>query len=220
MEDDSKPNDGNPNPKDAYGKAKPGLSAIPPSALIHLGAAMADGAGKYGLFNFRRTKIEALVYYDAAMRHLLKWRDREQYDSDSAVSHLGHVMACCAILIDAELQGKLIDNRGEAGKVSQLIDEMTTKKADGPPPFRPARKVEDDPKAKPASPPPGASPYDWSSNRKIWVAGSEYVWRGAKFGWAATGNYSVLPPLTNPPRYGDPPSSSLLLSGAFPDKSP
>ena len=195
MEDDSKPNDGNPNPKDAYGKAKPGLSAIPPSALIHLGAAMADGAGKYGLFNFRRTKIEALVYYDAAMRHLLKWRDREQYDSDSAVSHLGHVMACCAILIDAELQGKLIDNRGEAGKVSQLIDEMTTKKVEGNPPA----------KAKPD---------------KIWVAGSEYVWRGAKFGWAATGNYSVLPPLTNPPRYGDPPSSSLLLSGAFPDKSP
>ena len=195
MEDDFKLNDGDPNPKDAYGKAKPGLSAIPPSALIHLGAAMADGAGKYGLFNFRRTKIEALVYYDAAMRHLLKWRDREQYDSDSAVSHLGHVMACCAILIDAELQGKLIDNRGEAGKVSQLIDEMTTK------------KVEDNPPAK-------AKP------DKIWVAGSEYVWRGAKFGWAATGNYSVLPPLTNPPRYGDPPSSSLLLSGAFPDKSP
>ena len=169
MEDDFKLNDGDPNPKDAYGKAKPGLSAIPPSALIHLGAAMADGAGKYGMFNFRRTKIEALVYYDAAMRHLLKWRDCEHYDSDSGVSHLGHVMACCAILLDAELQGKLIDNRGEAGRVGQLIDEMTTKKAEGP----------------------------WmtfnSRVKKIWVAGCEYVWDGPKSGWVATGKHKVIP---------------------------
>lgn len=122
-----------PNPKDAYGKAKPSLSAIPASALIYLGQAMAYGARKYGLLNFRSTPVEALTYYDAAMRHLLSWVDGEEFDGvegvedekHSGLPHLSHVMACAAILLDATRQGMLIDNRGIAGNVSSLIQAFT-----------------------------------------------------------------------------------------------
>lgn len=115
------------NPKTAVGALKPSLHAIPPSAMLHLGAAMEDGKNKYGLTNWREKTVSASVYYDAALRHLLSWWDGEDVASDSKIHHLGHVMACCAIIIDAEAQGQdsLNDDRPSvAGKAAELIAAM------------------------------------------------------------------------------------------------
>ncbi|WP_277018971.1 MULTISPECIES: dATP/dGTP diphosphohydrolase domain-containing protein [Paracoccus] len=125
--------DGSTNPKAAVGRAKPPLHAIPPSAILWLGLAMEDGEKKYGLMNWRSRPVDAATYYDAAFRHLLAWWDGEREASDSKIHHLGHVMACCAILIDAEAQGTLVDNKpGVAGVASRMIEEMSVarKKAD------------------------------------------------------------------------------------------
>lgn len=110
------------NPKTAAGRAKPPLRAIPPAALLHLGKAMADGEIKYGLFNWREHAVSGSVYYDAAMRHLLAWWDGEDVAPDSGVHHLAHVMACCAIVLDAAASGKLNDDRGLPGGFPQLVD--------------------------------------------------------------------------------------------------
>lgn len=115
----------NADPKSTYGMAKPSTFAIPPSAIILLGQAMTNGAEKYGLFNWRNTQVNASVYYDAIQRHLADWRDGYDYDADSNLDPLVHVMACCAILLDAGLIGTLHDDRGQSGTVRYLIERLT-----------------------------------------------------------------------------------------------
>ena len=110
------------NPKTEIGRTKPAMiSVIPTASLLHLGEVMKLGATKYGAFNWRDTPVPAEVYVDAAMRHLLSWFDGEDKDPESGMSHLGHVMACCAIIIDAQENGMLDDNRPKAGRVGQMI---------------------------------------------------------------------------------------------------
>lgn len=114
------------NPKSAFGMAKPGISSIPPVALLHCGRGMDDGVVKYGLTNWRENSVSAGIYYNAAFRHLASWWDGEREASDSGVHHLGHVMACCAILLDAEAGGQLIDDRPAVpGKFSAMVKELT-----------------------------------------------------------------------------------------------
>lgn len=113
------------NPKTRAGAAKPALiSVIPTAALLHLGEVMKLGANKYGAFNWRDTPVPAETYMDAAMRHLLSWQDGESVDPESGMSHLAHVMACCAIIIDAQENGMLDDNRPKAGRVGEMISNF------------------------------------------------------------------------------------------------
>jgi hypothetical protein len=118
------------NPKTHVGRLKPSLHAIPPSALIALGLAMENGEGKYGLMNWRHNEVASSVYYDAALRHLLAWWDGEDIASDSHIHHLGHVMACCAILIDAEIGNCRIDDRPVAGPTAAFIDHLHQQRID------------------------------------------------------------------------------------------
>ena len=90
---------------------KPVMSPVPPVALLALGAAMQDGAAKYGIFNWRETAVTSTVFYDAMMRHLIAWYSGENFAPDSKVHHLAHLMAGCAIILDAELHGVLNDDR-------------------------------------------------------------------------------------------------------------
>lgn len=73
---------------------------VPPVALVALAEAMQNGADKYGKFNWRGTGVSRADYYAAMMRHLLAWAGGEEVAPDSGVSHLGHIMANCAILLD------------------------------------------------------------------------------------------------------------------------
>lgn len=109
--------DGNPKAGAAVGK--PNTHAIPTSALVELGYAMLDGWQKYGLVNWRvpGQEVSASTYIAAMDRHKGKWVEGEEYSQDTkhivptGVHHLAHVMACCAILIDAWQHGALIDDR-------------------------------------------------------------------------------------------------------------
>ncbi len=114
------------NPKTALGVAKPSMHGVPPVALLHLGSAMADGVRKYGLTNWRDKPVSSSTYYDAALRHLLAWWDGESLAADSGAHHLAHVMACCAILLDAEGCATLNDNRPSVpGPAGRFIAEKT-----------------------------------------------------------------------------------------------
>lgn len=114
-----------PNPKDLIGKTKPSLTVIPPSALLHCGLAMMNGAEKYGAFNWRDHPVLMSIYIDASMRHLLATWDGEDIAEDSLVLHLAHTMACCAIMIDALEGGNMIDDRPKPGTFSQLVAKHT-----------------------------------------------------------------------------------------------
>lgn len=116
------------NPKTLIGLTKPSMFAVPPVALLHLGEAMKDGRAKYGLMNWREKKVSTSVYADAIYRHLFAFIDGEDNASDSGVHHLGHIMACCAILLDANAQGALNDDRPVSGQASVFIANRTISK--------------------------------------------------------------------------------------------
>jgi hypothetical protein len=108
------------NPKHAAGLKKTPLHFIPPSALAAEGRVMAIGAAKYGPYNWSDGGVVASVYYDAAMRHLMQWFTGEDLDRESKESHLAHVRACMAIIIDAEGQGVLEDDRPKTTPFTEI----------------------------------------------------------------------------------------------------
>ncbi len=112
-----------PNPKAAFGAAKAPMFGIPPVALIQLGLVMGGGGYKYGLYNFRDTKINASTYIDAIARHFLKWQDGVDVDKESGAMELAHIMACCALLIDSQTTGMLIDDRSKTGLVEAALEQ-------------------------------------------------------------------------------------------------
>ena len=110
------------NPKRKYGAAKAPLQHVSALAKIEIGLAMGGGAHKYGAFNYRDAHIDALTYLGASERHMLLWADGVQRDDESGAHHLGPVMACCAILIDAEATGKFEDNRPKTGLIAAALE--------------------------------------------------------------------------------------------------
>ena len=116
------------NPKDRIGMTKPPIALVPPVALIHCAMAMKNGAVKYGPYNWRKEKVQSMIYLDAAYRHILDFIDGEECASDSGVHHLAHAMACCAILLDAFEGGHVKDNRPPPGQAAALIARLTEKK--------------------------------------------------------------------------------------------
>ena len=85
---------------------------------------MQNGAEKYGAYNWRDKEVILSIYVDAAMRHLLSFYDGEEKARDSGVHHLGHTMACCAILLDAGRLGVLVDDRPKPGAFADIVESM------------------------------------------------------------------------------------------------
>jgi len=113
------------NPKTRFGMAKPPLGLIPGTARVLLAQAFADGVAKYGPANWRKDPVSASTYVNAAERHLTSWYDGEAVASDSGVHHLAHAAACLLILLDAEANGTLNDDRPPPGKTGELIKQLT-----------------------------------------------------------------------------------------------
>lgn len=115
------------NPKTAFGAKKLPLEVVPPSAVAALAEAFADGAKKYGPYNWREKSISSSVYYGACLRHIQAWWDGEDNAEDSGVNHLHHAMACLAMLVDSKSVGKLNDNRPPKGAASQMQKDWIKK---------------------------------------------------------------------------------------------
>lgn len=99
------------NPKDLVGNTKVSITRFPVIGTIQGAMAMMDGAEKYGPYNWRAKDIVAHIYVDALMRHVMDWFEGQEIADDSKVHHLGHAIACAAILLDAQANGNLIDDR-------------------------------------------------------------------------------------------------------------
>lgn len=118
------------NPKDLFGSVKVSLTKLPAVAIAHAAHAMMDGARKYGAYNWRDKKVLAGIYVDAASRHLAAWFEGQETAADSGVHHLGHAIACCAILLDAQATGNLIDDRpvfGSPDTLANVLDDLSAK---------------------------------------------------------------------------------------------
>ena len=114
------------NPKTRVGALKVPLHLVPPSAKHFLAIALANGADKYGPYNWRDEKISISVYKAACERHLDAFWDGEELASDSGVHHLAHAMACLALMLDAMTIGKLNDDRPRKGMAAALQTAYAT----------------------------------------------------------------------------------------------
>jgi hypothetical protein len=120
------------NPKDRLGVKKPPLSIVPMSAFIEEAFAFAEGAAKYGEFNWRNKPVKRRVYLEAILRHTIAALAGEDFDPDTfkatgrKISHEAKIRACCAIIIDARQIGNLIDDRFEKDNAGALLAAFTS----------------------------------------------------------------------------------------------
>lgn len=99
------------DPKGAEGEKKTPLHLLPPVFMAATAWVLKLGSVKYGPWNWRKTWVESQTYVGAIRRHLDAWQDGEDTDPESGQSHLAHVAASAAILLDADANGTLVDNR-------------------------------------------------------------------------------------------------------------
>ena len=99
------------NPKDIIGSGKLPLELVPDSMVAYASLSFLEGALKYGRFNWRAAGVRSSIYVAAAKRHLAKWWNGEECDPDTKVPHLSSVLACIAIIIDADVSDQLNDDR-------------------------------------------------------------------------------------------------------------
>ncbi len=100
------------DPKKSAGDQKDPLHLFPTAPLRSTSRVLKLGADKYGIFNWRHSDgVSSSTYIAAILRHLTQFTDGENVDAESGESHLSHIMATCAILLDADRVGKLIDDR-------------------------------------------------------------------------------------------------------------
>lgn len=101
------------DPKGAAGALKAPMHLIPPYALEQTAWVHKLGSEKYGPYNWRKTGVCATTYVSAIMRHLNAWRDGEDLDPESGISHIAHIVSSCNILLDAAHCGTLQDDRNK-----------------------------------------------------------------------------------------------------------
>ena len=105
----------NPKYVQAQKDGKAPMEYLVGSTLRGDAAVHAHGAHKYGERNWRLDPIKSSTYEAAILRHFMSYfYDREDLDPDSGLSHLYHIRACCAVMLDAEQHGTLIDDRARA----------------------------------------------------------------------------------------------------------
>lgn len=82
-----------------FDKQKPRMALVPASLGIACANALTYGAKKYKPNNWRKTdSIEQ--YISALTRHLDAWREGEENDPESGLSHLDHISANLCFLIE------------------------------------------------------------------------------------------------------------------------
>lgn len=111
------------NPKDAVGSSKLPLDLVPDTLSIYAALSFAEGASKYGAYNWRVSGVRASIYKAALERHLKKWWNGEDVDQKTKVPHLASVIACAAIILDAGAVDKLTDDRPPKVDLAKLIEE-------------------------------------------------------------------------------------------------
>ncbi len=92
--------------------------------MAHVAQAFANGATKYGAYNWREEGVGAMTYIGAGLRHKRAWLDGEELAQDSLVHHLAHDIACSMILLDSIALGILVDDRPAKAPTSGMMENV------------------------------------------------------------------------------------------------
>jgi hypothetical protein len=101
---------GRTNPKDQIADGKVPLWLLSPIAEAHWALAQYAGMLKYGAWNWRVAGVRMSVYISAMKRHMAALLSGEEFDPVDGTRHEGNIMACAAIILEARLIGKLIND--------------------------------------------------------------------------------------------------------------
>lgn len=112
------------NPKDAAAVHKLPLNTVPASLKVYAALAFVEGEAKYGGHNWRAAGVRASVYKAAMERHMEAWWNGEDADPITGTPHLASVIACAGIILDADLVGKLTDDRPPQAGYAALIASL------------------------------------------------------------------------------------------------
>lgn len=112
------------NPKDAIAVTRLPLHLVPDTVRVYASLAFLEGALKYGGYNWRKAGVRSSVYKSAMERHLIKWWNGEWADPRTKVPHLASILACAGIILDANVAGKLTDDRPPKAPVGPLVDDF------------------------------------------------------------------------------------------------
>lgn len=99
------------NPKDVIGSKKLPLSTVPWAVVAEMAAGMGEGAIKYGKHNYEVVGIRNSIYFDACLRHLIKWFLGQDIDPDSGIHHVTKALTSLAVLRDAMIYDNVTDDR-------------------------------------------------------------------------------------------------------------
>ena len=84
------------------GKLQYGL--LPPIALRETVKVLTFGAEKYEPDNWKRVPDANIRYFDAAMRHLWAYKEGEQNDPETGVTHLAHALCCIMFMTELDYE--------------------------------------------------------------------------------------------------------------------
>ncbi len=104
------PNTKDTNPKDGVGSLKPSYTAVPVPVLYEIGAALTEGARKYGGYNWRVAGVRTSVYIDATRRHIDDFWEGQDIDPDSGLSHITKAIASLVVFRDAQIQNMVAND--------------------------------------------------------------------------------------------------------------
>lgn len=79
------------------GKLK--YSLLPFSSLSSVVEVLMFGEQKYAKDNWKDVADPKTRYFDAAMRHLIQWKEGETLDKESKLPHLAHATCCLLFLL-------------------------------------------------------------------------------------------------------------------------
>lgn len=85
---------------------KPRWSLVPEQAMEDVVKVLTYGARKYGDDNWRKVEDGPRRYYDAAMRHIMAYRQGHWADDESGMPHLAHAVASLLFIMALEREGK------------------------------------------------------------------------------------------------------------------
>lgn len=117
------------NPKTGAGRLKPEPHLVSPISMLWIMAALENGASKNGPMNWRDQPIPTNTYVSAIIRHAMEYQSGVDRASDSKLPHLAHIAAGCIILMDAEANGTLIDDRFKVEGFEEVLREVQALKA-------------------------------------------------------------------------------------------
>lgn len=134
------------NPKAHDSSHKIPLDLCPGSAIVAIASVIAQGHKKPGreIYNWREKPISYRQYHAAVLRHLAKYLDGEEHDTELSeltkcdesgniiegaegykISHLDAAISSMAILIDARECGTLLDDRPGKGGAAKYLNRIT-----------------------------------------------------------------------------------------------